>query len=200
MAGDYHDYVFDSKGRRFVGEFEKMYRAEEEGGFDSWHERDLRPLRKVIALDVLAQYNFERILEIGCGKGTLTHLLKKKNNHVVATDISENAIVKARASYLDIDFRVMTAEESSVIDERFDAVVVMGVFAYVERWKECLANFPARARYCFVAEFIPPNPIGFVKSVEELVSEFRRSFVVETKIVIDDHFCLLFGQARTEHL
>jgi SAM-dependent methyltransferase len=193
-AGDYHDYVFDAERRRFVGEFEKMYRAEEAGAFDSWHERDLRPLRKIIALDVLAQYNFGRILEIGCGKGTLTHLLKKKNNHVVATDISETAILKARASYFDIDFRVMTAEESSRIDESFDVVVVMGVFAYVERWKECLANFPARGRYCFVAEFIPPNPIGFVKSVEELADEFRRSFAVETKIVIDDHFCLLFGQ------
>ena len=80
---DYHPYVFDVQKRRFVGKFEEMYQAEDREGFDSWHERDLRPLRKRLALEVLAAYNFSSILEIGCGKGAFTHLLKRNNNRVI---------------------------------------------------------------------------------------------------------------------
>ena len=101
----YHKYVFDTDKREFVGEFEKMYQAEDSQGFDSWLERDLRPLRKTISYAILSAYNFSRILDIGCGKGTFTHLLKKQNNHVVGIDLSETAIRKAQASFPDIDFR-----------------------------------------------------------------------------------------------
>jgi 2-polyprenyl-3-methyl-5-hydroxy-6-metoxy-1,4-benzoquinol methylase len=197
MSGDYHDYVFDTKARKFVGDFDEMYRAEDKGGFDSWFAHDLRPLSKQVALSILGQYNFGRILDIGCGKGMLTHLLKRKNNSIVGADISASAIAKARASYGDIDFRVMTAEGASMLPGPFDLVMVMGVFAYVERWKDCLANFSGRAGHCFLAEYIPPNPIGFVKSIPELVDEFTKGFELETKIVIDDTFCLLFGKARS---
>ena len=190
---DYHPYVFDVPNRRFVGNFEQMYKDEDSRDFDSWQERDLRPLRKAVTLDVLSQYNFGRILEIGCGKGTLTHLLKRKNNEIVAIDVSATAIAKARASYKDIDFRVMTAEESCRLNESFDVVLVMGVFAYVEKWKECLAAFPKLAPRCFVAEFVPPDPIGFVKSIDELVAEFASHYAIDTKAVLDDRFCLLMG-------
>ena len=193
---DYHGYVFDVQGRRMVGDFERMYQDEDKGGFDSWYERDLRPLRKIIALQLLSQYNYGSILEVGCGKGTLTHLLKRKNNRVVGVDLSQNAIAKAKASYPDIDFRVMTAEQAGEIRERFDITVVMGVFAYVEGWKDCLAKYVAQAGYGLVAEFVPPNPIGFVKSIDDLTGTFGSLYEIESKIVIDDTFCLLFGKSR----
>jgi hypothetical protein len=52
-GGDYHRFVFDTDKRRLVGDFEGMYRAEGSEGFDSWHERDLRPLLKRLSLAVL---------------------------------------------------------------------------------------------------------------------------------------------------
>jgi SAM-dependent methyltransferase len=195
-AGDYHKYVFDLAGRRMVGDFEQMYRDEDAAGFDSWHERDLRPLRKTIALQLLSQYNFDSMLEVGCGKGTLTHLLKRHNNRVLGTDISETAVAKAHASYPDIDFRVMTAEQAGDLGENFDIALVMGVFAYVERWKDCLAKYAAMSTYGLVAEFVPPNPVGFVKSIEELTQAFDALYAIENKVVIDDTFCLLFGKSR----
>jgi len=193
---DYHAYVFDVQGRRMVGNFEQMYRDEDNGGFDSWRERDLRPLRKTIALQLLSQYNFGSILEVGCGKGTLTHFLKRKNNRVLAVDISETAIVKARASYPDIDFRVMTAEQAGDMGGHFDLALVMGVFAYVEHWKECLAKYAAQADFGLVAEFVPPNPIGFVKSIDDLTQAFDALYIIENKVIIDDKVCLLFGKSR----
>lgn len=192
----YHKYVFDLARRRMVGDFEQMYRDEDESGFDSWHERDLRPLRKTIALQLLSRYNFNSILEIGCGKGTLTHLLKRQNNRVLGIDISETAIGKAQASYPDIDFRVMTAEQAGDLNEQFDITLAMGVFAYIEGWKDCLAKYAAMSTYGLVAEFVPPNPIGFVKSVDELTQAFDALYVIENKVVLDDTFCLLFGKSR----
>lgn len=100
MSG-YHKYVFDTEQRKFIGKFEDMYQAEDSEGFDAWFERDLRLPRKTISCAILAAYNFSRILDIGCGKGTFTHLLKKQNNHVVGIDSSETAIRKAKESYTD---------------------------------------------------------------------------------------------------
>jgi len=37
--------------------------------------------------------NFDSLLDIGCDKGVFTHLLKKRNNTVLGTDISETAII-----------------------------------------------------------------------------------------------------------
>src|SRR5262249_57269628 len=135
---DYHKYVFDVENRKFVGKFEEMYRAEDSTGFDSWFERDLRLLRKTISLEILSAYNFQRILEFGCGKGIFTHLLKKQNNEIIALDVSETAIRKASESFPDIEFRCADMSEvarMSEAGERFDLVLVMCTLAYIESWR-----------------------------------------------------------------
>jgi len=103
----YHKYVFDQDKRCFVGDFEKMYQDEVKDGFDSWHQEDSRQLNREIALSILKGWNFESVLDIGCGKGGLTHVLKKRNNRILGIDISETAIETARSRYPDIDFDVV---------------------------------------------------------------------------------------------
>ncbi len=56
-----------------------MYRDESKDNFDSWHQDDSRQLQRRIALAILDDYNFNTILDLGSGKGSLTHLLKRKN-------------------------------------------------------------------------------------------------------------------------
>jgi len=99
---EYHSYVFDQENRSFVGKFEDMYRAEAEKGFDSWNQDDARHLDKQFCLDVLAQYNFNRILDVGCGKGMVTQYLKKENNHVLGIDLSESALRVVKTRFPDI--------------------------------------------------------------------------------------------------
>ncbi len=41
----YHKYVFDEERKKFIGDFEKMYSAEE-NSFDSWHQTDRRNIAK----------------------------------------------------------------------------------------------------------------------------------------------------------
>jgi trans-aconitate methyltransferase len=192
--GGYHKYVFDSEGRKFVGRFEDMYAAEEREGFDSWHERDLRLLRKRIALDILNEYTFSSVLDVGCGKGSFTQLLKRANNSVLGIDGSATAIAKARASFPDIEFRQLDVHALNEINQTFDVVVVMAVLAYIDDWALVLEQIAQITRWIYVGEYIPPDPIGFVKTSEQLVKEVARHFNIRTKVILDDVHCMLLGE------
>lgn len=196
MSEGYHKYVFDGKKRTFVGRFEDMYAAEEREGFDSWHERDIRMLRKRISLEILNDYAFASVLDVGCGKGSFTHLLKRANNQVVGVDGSASAIAKARASFPDIEFLQLDVHDLGTIGRSFDVVVIMAVLAYIEDWPAVLQQVATMTRWIYVAEFIPPDAIGFVKSVDELVDEVGHSFDIRTKLVLDDVQCMLLGEVR----
>jgi predicted TPR repeat methyltransferase len=52
-------------------------------------------------MEILRDYNFDSVLELGCGKGTASQFLNN-NNKVLGVDISPTAIEKAKASYPDI--------------------------------------------------------------------------------------------------
>jgi SAM-dependent methyltransferase len=195
MAG-YHKYVFDLEGRRLVGEFETMYAAEDREGFDSWHSHDVRMLRLHLALALLEPYNFDDVLEIGCGKGTAAQFLKKKNNRVLGIDISPTAIAKAQATFPDIEFRCLDAREVRTLGGSFDLVTMQAVLAYIADWRELIATVAGMTDHCLIAEYIPADPIGMVKSSAELVGAFASSFAVERKLILDDEVIILLGRSR----
>ncbi|MGG7091094.1 methyltransferase domain-containing protein [Campylobacter sp. 1BO] len=111
----YHKYVFNLENRKFVGDFELMYQNEAIENFDSWHQDDSRQLQRKIDLAIFDEYNFKTILDIGCGKGSFTHHLKKKNNYCLGVDISPTAINIAKERFLDIDFEVCDISKSGEI-------------------------------------------------------------------------------------
>jgi SAM-dependent methyltransferase len=155
-------------------------------------------LRLRFADVLLSQYNFGSALEIGCGKGTAAQFLKKHNNRVVGIDVSGTAIAKAQASFPDIDFRQMDARDVGSLDERFDLVSVQGVFAYIPDWRDVLRTIAGMTDYCLVGEYIPPNPIGMVRSVDELTEAFSAYFSVEHQLVLDGEIVILFGRLRAD--
>jgi SAM-dependent methyltransferase len=172
-----------------------MYQAEDATGFDSWHERDLRMLRKRLSREILSAYNFGRVLEIGCGKGSFTQFLKKENNKVLAVDISSTAIRKASETFPDIEFRVMDAAQIAASRERFDLVVIMAALAYIKPWKSLLAALSKRTLYLYVAEYIPADPIGFVKSGNQLLKTVERDFAIKHHLVLDGEHHLVLAQS-----
>lgn len=197
MTQKYHPYVFDLENRSFVGNFEEMYAQENIQGFDSWHEGDLRMLRKQIALTVLSNYSFSSVLELGCGKGNLTQFFKKTNNHVTAVDISKTAIERGKMSYPDINFICSPINDYvSLLDKRFNLTVIMGTLAYLEDWSSIIYKLADHTDYLLVGEFIPHNPIGFVKSSKDLIDTYQKHFNIETNIVLDKEHILLMGKLK----
>jgi SAM-dependent methyltransferase len=193
----YHKYVFDKEARRLVGDFEAMYAAEDKEGFDSWLGHDTRHLRLRVAKALLADYNFSNVLEIGCGKGTTAQFLKRRNNRVLGIDIAPTAIARAQSSFPDIEFRCMDANDIGSLGESFDLVSVQGTFAYVSDWREVLKTIAGMTDYCLVAEYIPPNPIGMVKSPAELITAFGGHFKLEHRVVLDDEIVILLGRSKS---
>jgi SAM-dependent methyltransferase len=94
---DYHDYFI--KDGRFIGEFEAMYQNVD----DPWHIEALgrRPdMDAALMLLGRSGESFERILDVGCGKGFFSNLLlEATNGRIYAFDISETAVRQARQDY-----------------------------------------------------------------------------------------------------
>ena len=189
----YHKYVFDEQGRRLIGAFEDMYKAEDTEGFDSWQSQNVRHLRHRLALEILDDYNFSSVLEIGCGKGSMTQFLKKANNRVLGIDISPTAVEKAKTSHPDIEFRAMDALAVDTLDETFDLAAVMMTLAYVSNWRGLLAKIASVADNALLVEYIPDQAIGAVKSLDDARQEFEKHFNIATDIVLDRNILMLFG-------
>lgn len=66
-----------------------------------------------------------KILELGCGPGNVTRLLKSRfpESQIIALDLAPQMIEIARKQLPDVDFRVMDVRDISTIQENFDAVM-----------------------------------------------------------------------------
>jgi len=197
----YHKYVFDLKNRKFVGDFEKMYQNESKEIFDSWHQDDTRQLQRKIDLAILEEYNFSKILDIGCGKGSLTHLLKKRNNYVLGIDISKTAVDFARERYPDIEFEVADVNNLDEFDnivskiKDINLIFTSEVFSYIENWKDLLKRMSQTTEYFLISLYIPNNPIGFVKNEDELVNEISKNFkIIEHISLHKSQFIIIFAK------
>ena len=194
MAG-YHRFVFDTARKKFIGKFEEMYKTEDIEGYDSWHSFNLNTLPKKIHYSLLSSYNFGRILDFDCGKGSFTHLLKKSNNYVLGLDISETAIAKAKQYFGNIqDFRVIKNNDfKSVIGEnKFDLTITLEALSYVKNWPKVIKDISEFSSYLYIALYIPPKPIGFVKSFRDLTKVSSRYFHILEKLIYNDESIFLF--------
>lgn len=200
----YHKYVFDLENRKLVGDFETMYQNESKENFDSWHQDDSRQLQRKIDLAILEDYNFEKIIDIGCGKGSLSHLLKKRNNYVLGLDISQTAVNIAQERFPDIDFLSTDVNRIenfiSLIDKmggEVNLVFTSEVFSYIENWKELLVEISKSSEYFMISLYIPDNPIGFVKSENDLVEEIKKSFEIIEHISLNTtNFVIVFAKRK----
>jgi len=203
---EYHKYVFDTNKRELIGDFEKMYQQESCANFDSWHQEDSRKLNRKIALNILDQWNFQSIIDLGCGKGALTHLLKKQNNEVLGVDVSQAAIDVACSRFPDILFEMANINNVSVFDELIgrvgagkgvDLVFASECLSYIENWKGIVEAASMRSKFLMISLYIPENPIGFVKSREELESTVSENFeLLESIHLIKSRFTVLFAKSK----
>jgi 2-polyprenyl-3-methyl-5-hydroxy-6-metoxy-1,4-benzoquinol methylase len=90
-----------------------------------------------VNLDFLARTNLlqpgDKILEIGCGIGTVVFELMKKGFDAVGTDISQVAIEYGRSKYRGIRLEVQPAEDLPFDAGTFDVVLSFDVFEHIAR-------------------------------------------------------------------
>ena len=207
MAG-YHKYVFDADKREFVGSFEEMYQNEQIDNFDSWHQEGSRQLQRKIALSILEEYNFQSIVDVGSGKGALTHLLKKRNNQVIGLDISPTAVEQAKARFPDIQFSSIDVNDSDKFElflKDFlkshvgggSLIFTAECLSYLSNWKDFIQVASRNIDYLMVSLFIPKDPIGFVKTAKELELEICKHYeIIESVHLTKSGFIVIFGKSH----
>ncbi len=200
MIEKYHKYVFNTEERSFVGQFEEMYHNENIEGFDSWHQEDVSDIRRQICLTILSRYNFKNVLDIGCGKGNFTNLLKKVNNHVTGIDISQSAIGKANIRYRNLDFMVASTNEwMQMPSKQYDLITIIGTLTYIENWRDVVKCAVNRTRYLYVDSYVPNNPIGYVKSFDEFHNFLSSLTTIETEVLVNRETIIIFGKTNSEY-
>jgi 2-polyprenyl-3-methyl-5-hydroxy-6-metoxy-1,4-benzoquinol methylase len=75
----------------------------------------------------------DRILEIGCGIGSVVFELSRQGYDVTGIDISSKAIAYGLEKYGDIRLQVQAAEELAFEDETFDVVMSFDLFEHIAR-------------------------------------------------------------------
>ena len=148
----------------------------------------------------------DKILDFGCGKGAFTHLLKKRNNHVYGLDISETAIEKAKATYgHDIKFETIKGNDfsrfiNSCVGEwgGVDLTVCLETLSYIKEWRDVIGDISSFSRYFYVGLYIPDDPIGFVKSRDDLLAELATYFDTIEKIIYNDESVFFLGRNKKE--
>jgi 2-polyprenyl-3-methyl-5-hydroxy-6-metoxy-1,4-benzoquinol methylase len=75
----------------------------------------------------------DRILEIGCGIGSIVSELSGQGYDITGTDISGEAIAYGLKKYGDIKLQVQPAEELKFEDKTFDVVLSFDLFEHIAR-------------------------------------------------------------------
>lgn len=201
---NYHKFVFDSDKREFIGDFENMYAQESIQNFDSWHQDDSRQIQRNIVFNLLQEWQFPFTVDLGCGKGSFTHLLKKKNNDVLGLDLSNHAVSVASSRFPDIKFKQIDFSDLNKLNliiketkKRVNLFVCLECLSYLENWTEFLRLCAQRREFIIIALYLPENPIGFVNSREQLTKEFLISFDPLAIISLEiSNFIVLFGKSK----
>jgi 2-polyprenyl-3-methyl-5-hydroxy-6-metoxy-1,4-benzoquinol methylase len=182
MSKDYHDYVF--KDGKLVGDFDNMYRNSAD---IPWHQDQAAGewFNEVGLTMLKVNSPYEKILEVGCGLGYFTQKLVGLGSQIDATDISEEAIRKARQINSDnINFFVsdIRKEDCAVaVTQQYNLVVIKDLFWYVFDQMpgvvNNIKNLVTDSGYLYISQSFPNLNNEFVgkhiiNSPEKLVSFF----------------------------
>ena len=95
-----------------------------------------------ILMNMLPSRNFDSVLEIGCGNGNGTRLIREHFNplRITAIDLDERMIQIAQTSIQDeaTVFQVMDASKLAFPDNAFNAIFDFGIIHHIPNWKDCI--------------------------------------------------------------
>ena len=118
-------------------------------------------------VDLLNPKENERVLDLGCGDGTLALEIEKFNTNVIAVDLSESMVEKTKEK--GIEAYVMSATELPFENE-FDAVFSNAVLHWVKEPQTAIAKISnaLKTNGRFIAEF---GGYGNIKYLTDAMQE-----------------------------
>ena len=98
-----------------------------------FHQRRIRTTLISLESAVSTRGGSARILDIGCGEGHITSLIKEAYGTaaIVGLDASLGAISSAKAKYPEIEFMVADAYQVPFPNDYFDAIVLNNIYEHV---------------------------------------------------------------------
>lgn len=114
-------------------------------------------------VELLAPQNKERILDLGCGTGYLTHKISISGSEVMGIDSAPSMINQARENYNNLNFEVADGTNLQFTEE-FDAVFSNAVLHWIKEPQKVIASIyrALKPGGRFVAEF---GGKGNIKSI-----------------------------------
>lgn len=113
---------------------------------DPWNFETSRYEAEKYAVTIasLPQKKYKKTLEIGCSIGVLTALLAQKTEHLLATDVSEKALEKAKERCKDlenVEFRLVSFPRE-MPNDRYDLIMISEVAYYLspEDWENAITK------------------------------------------------------------
>lgn len=102
--------------------------------------------RTLPSIDLANRINIDnpkRIIDIGCGPGNSTAVLKEKypNAHILGADFSPNMIEKAKSEHPDIDFMLFDASKDfNKLEGKFDIIFSNACIQWIPEHKKLINN------------------------------------------------------------
>ncbi|GGK09034.1 class I SAM-dependent methyltransferase [Luteimonas terricola] len=164
---------FDAKLRKAVRRTWMKYAMRGVGGADDYERLDLAyrlgdpwnmesrlEQARFTATNALIARTFGRVgtlLEVGCGEGHQTRVLRELADEVYGIDVSPTAVERARERVRDAHFAATDIHGQPWGDRqaRFDLVVACEVLYYIKDIPATLARMSHLGRVCMVTFFVP---------------------------------------------
>lgn len=146
-----------------------------------WFYNEL--LEMPTTLKLLGNVRSKKVLDLGCGTGIYSKILKKEGAKVKGIDISEKEIEVARRENPYIEFKIGNAEKLPYQDEEFDIVLAALVMEYFNSWNKVLREIRRILKKKGIFVFSIGNPITNcirIKSIRR--AKIIRNYFKEGKI------------------
>ncbi len=142
--------------------------------FDKYHSKN--PLIKIILSkyyndlnELIKEANPQSVLDVGCGGGYVTNLIKERNNQILISgcDIGRDIINETQTKYRDIPFSVKDIYELNVGDNYVDCGMVTEVLEHLRNPKKAIREVKRISKdYCIFT--VPREPIWRIANLLRL--------------------------------
>ena len=102
-----------------------------------WQESGVTPIHRLVLkpiVNLLKKHSATKVLDLGCGNGAFTHLLKQQGFNIEGFDGSASGIQIAQKNYSDTQFSqldLVTGEIPEKYYQKFDSIVSVEVIEHL---------------------------------------------------------------------